>query len=276
MSNKSRIEKEINKIYWIIFNKVFNHYKKSIFRGDKEYVIDGLIRLEESKVFKKFCDEFAKELSKKGLANQKGIWKKYYKAAKEKHIISLPSTYQLWEIEQFRKIIYENFKMIKSIPSSIVKVYQHNFASNLFKEVAEGKLSRGNFEKLLKNHGAKNARLIARTETAKLQTNIIKNRAKDLGSIAYIWLASNDKRTRPSHKAMNGVVVFWRNQNEKPILDNMQGDAGEFPNCRCAPQPLFDKDDLTKENYKVYDYKHHKVINMSKNRLIQAFIEGEL
>ena len=276
MSNKSRIEKEINKIYWIIFNKVFNHYKKSIFRGDKEYVIDGLIRLEESKVFKKFCDEFAKELSKKGLANQKGIWKKYYKAAKEKHIISLPSTYQLWEIEQFRKIIYENFKMIKSIPRSIVKVYQHNFASNLFKEVAEGKLSRGNFEKLLKNHGAKNARLIARTETAKLQTNIIKNRAKDLGSIAYIWLASNDKRTRPSHKAMNGVVVFWRNQNEKPILDNMQGDAGEFPNCRCAPQPLFDKDDLTKENYKVYDYKHHKVINMSKNRLIQAFIEGEL
>ena len=276
MSNKSRIEKEINKIYWIIFNKVFNHYKKSIFRGDKEYVIDGLIRLEESKVFKKFCDEFAKELSKKGLANQKGIWKKYYKAAKEKHIISLPSTYQLWEIEQFRKIIYENFKMIKSIPRSIVKVYQHNFASNLFKEVAEGKLSRGNFEKLLKNHGAKNARLIARTETAKLQTNIIKNRAKDLGSIAYIWLASNDKRTRPSHKAMNGVVVFWRNQNEKPILDNMQGDAGEFPNCRCAPQPLFDKDDLTKDNYKVYDYKHHKVINMSKNRLIQAFIEGEL
>ena len=276
MSNKSRIEKEINKIYWIIFNKVFTHYKKSIFRGDKEYVIDGLIRLEESKAFKKFCDEFAKELSKKGLANQKGIWKKYYKAAKEKHIISLPSTYQLWEIEQFRKIIYENFKMIKSIPRSIVKVYQHNFASNLFKEVAEGKLSRGNFEKLLKNHGAKNARLIARTETAKLQTNIIKNRAKDLGSIAYIWLASNDKRTRPSHKAMNGVVVFWRNQNEKPILDNMQGDAGEFPNCRCAPQPLFDKDDLTKDNYKVYDYKHHKIINMSKNRLIQAFIEGEL
>lgn len=276
MSNKSRIEKEINKIYWIIFNKVFNHYKKSIFRGDKEYVIDGLIRLEESKVFKKFCDEFAKELSKKGLANQKGIWKKYYKAAKEKHIISLPSTYQLWEIEQFRKIIYENFKMIKSIPRSIVKVYQHNFASNLFKEVAEGKLSRGNFEKLLKNHGAKNARLISRTETAKLQTNIIKNRAKDLGSIAYIWLASNDKRTRPSHKAMNGVVVFWRNQNEKPILDNMQGDAGEFPNCRCAPQPLFDKDDLTKDNYKVYDYKRHKIVNMSKNRLIQAFIEGEL
>ena len=60
MSNKSRIEKEINKIYWIIFNKVFTHYKKSIFRGDKEYVIDGLIRLEESKAFKKFCDEFAK------------------------------------------------------------------------------------------------------------------------------------------------------------------------------------------------------------------------
>ena len=63
---------------------------------------------------------------------------------------------------------------------------------------------------------------------------------------------------------------------EKPLLDNMRGNAGEFPNCRCSPEPIFDENDLTKSNYKVYDYRNHKIINMSKKELIQALQKGSL
>ena len=122
--------------------------------------------------------------------------------------------------------------------------------------------------------GNTHSKVIARTESAKLQTVILENRALDLGSIAYIWLASNDKRTRPSHKAMNGVIVFW-NFN-KPLLDNMRGHAGEFPNCRCSPQPIFDEEDLQKPFYKVYDYRNNNIISMNKKDLIEALKRGQL
>jgi hypothetical protein len=76
---------------------------------------------------------------------------------------------------------------------------------------------------------------------------------------------------------MNGVVVFWRtNELEKPRLDNMYGNAGEFPNCRCDPQIIFDENDLDKNNYKVYNYNSHTIINMTKKELINALEKGEL
>ena len=60
------------------------------------------------------------------------------------------------------------------------------------------------------------------------------------------------------------------------LLDNMRGNAGEFPNCRCDPQAIFDEDDLDKNQYKVYDYKTDKVITMSKNELIKAMLNKGL
>ena len=47
---------------------------------------------------------------------------------------------------------------------------------------------------------------------------------------------------------MNGVIVFWRPDNQKPLLDKMRGNAGEFPNCRCTPLPILDENDITESN----------------------------
>lgn len=265
-----RIEKEINKIYISVFNKVFNQAKKENSILDKKQVSKIILRLKESKQYKEFCKKFSIELAKRGLANQRGIWKQFYKAAKEKGIIALPSTYKDYELKQFKTAIRNNLKMIKSIPDEVMEVYKFKYVNTLVEQVAEGSIGRKTFEKELKESGATRARLIARTETAKLQTVIAQARSTDLGSVCYKWLASNDKRTRPSHKAMNGVIVFWRKQDEKPELDNMQGNAGEFPNCRCAPQPIFDEDDLTQTMYKVYDYRTKTIIDMNKERLIQC------
>ena len=50
----------------------------------------------------------------------------------------------------------------------------------------------------------------------------------------------------------------------------MRGNAGEFPNCRCYGAPIFDEDELTKSNYKVYDYRIDKVVSMNRKDLIEA------
>lgn len=269
------VESKINKIYWSLFKKCFtNTTLAALSRGDKKPVKQAVLKLSSSKQFDDFATKFSKELAKQGLTGTKGVWRKYYEAARKSGYISLKTSFTEYEYKNMTAATQHNFKMIKSIPSKFLEVLEHKYTSMLIEQVAKGSIGRRSFRKELEKHGHKNAALIARTETAKLQTAILEQRATQLGSVAYIWLASNDRRTRASHKAMNGVVVFWK--QAKPELDKMTGHAGEFPNCRCSPQPIVDVDDLTKHTYKVYDYRSHKVITMGKQELIKALEKGHL
>lgn len=275
--NKS-IERKIQQIYTKVFNRIYSKSRVGMLaNGNRSGILKELVSIETSKAYNTFAQKFAKELAKEGLRYQRGIWKKFYAAAKQLHYVALPQTYQTYELELMSKAVKHNFEMIKTIPRRTIEIMNHAYTSTLIEEVAKGSLSRGTFLRQLQKHGAKNAKVIARTETAKLQTAIAENRARELGSVAYIWLSSSDIRTRPSHRKMNGVVVFWRdNENEKPFLDNMYGNAGEFPNCRCAPQPIVDEDDITNSSYKVYDYRNKTIITMKKNDLINSLRKGRL
>lgn len=271
----SRIEQQINQIYAKIFKQVFNRKNlKNLAAGSRTDIESSLLILGSSEKYNKFAEKFAKELAKQGLSSQKGIWRKYFKAAKESGYIALPPTFQEYEYKIMSSAVRHNFEMIKSIPTRMLEILNHKYTSTLIEEVAKGSLPRGTFARELAKHGHRQAKVIARTETAKLQTVIMEERATSLGSVVYEWLASNDKRTRPSHKAMNGVIVFW--DKSKPLLDNMRGHAGEFPNCRCAPEPILDETDLTKSNYKVYDYRNDKVITLSKRELLVAIQNNSL
>jgi len=270
-------ERLIQKIYTEVFKKIYNRSQLAkLAKGSRVSIMNAATLLENSKAYEEFAKKYAAELAKKGLAKSRGVWRKYFQAAQKLHYVALPMTYREFEFQAFSKAVKQNFTMIKSIPRETVKLLEHKYMSTLIEEVAKGALTRGAFRRQLESHAVKNAKLIARTESAKLQTAITREKATDVGSVAYIWLASNDKRTRPSHKAMDGVVVFWRQEGQKPLLDNMRGDAGEFPNCRCSPQPIVDTDDLTKSVYKVYNYSTDSVISMNKSELIKALEKGSL
>lgn len=271
----SRIEQQINQIYASVFKKVFNLKNlKNLAAGSRTDIESALLILASSEKYDEFARKFAKELAKQGLSSQRGIWRKYYKAAQKLNYISLPPTYSAYEYSVMSKAVQNNFQMIKSIPTRMLEILNHKYTSTLIEEVAKGSLPRGTFQRELAKHGHKQAKVIARTETAKLRTVIMEERATTLGSVVYEWLASNDKRTRPSHRAMNGVIVFW--DKPKPLLDNMRGGAGEFPNCRCAPEPILDEDELTKSSYKVYDYRNDTIITLSKRELLEAIQKNSL
>lgn len=270
-------ERLINEIYNKLFKKFFTKQRLTqAADGQMQQIVLQLAQLQTSTQFNEFAKKFAKKLSAMGLTKQRGLWRKYYEAAKAKHYVSLPETYNKFQLQMMEKAVEKNFTMIKSIPQHILSVYQQKAVTDVIQQVAVGSVGRKTFEKTLKAHGAKNARLIARTESAKLQTAIDESRATTLGSKCYMWMSSNDKRTRPSHKAMDGVIVFWRADNQKPLLDNMRGNAGEFPNCRCNPNPILDENDLMNASYKVYDYKNDKIVTMTKKKLIDVLKKGEL
>ncbi len=275
---KNNVERLINNIYNAVYKKIFNKQNiDHMIRGERAQIENYVNKLQESELYDKFCKEFAKRLTQKGLNKQKGLWRKFYQAAKSRNFGVLPDTYSDFEKNVMQKAIAENFKMIKSMPQEVLKVYKYKLTNTLINQVALNKLGRKAFEKQLKKHNAKNAKLIARTEASKLQTTILQTRSTELGSVAYIWKSSKDIRTRPSHRAMNGVIVFWRNSiNERPLLDNMRGNAGEFPNCRCTPQPIFRISDLKKPTYQIYNYKTNKVEVINKNEITSYLTKGEL
>lgn len=274
----SAIERQIQQIYAKVYKQVFTaKNRQQLLLNNRQPIDTMLTALASSAMYNDFAVKFAQELAKKGLRGQKGVWRKYFDAARKSRHIALDKTWTQFEADVMRKAIEHNFEMIKSIPQRMKEVLFHKYTSTLIEEVAKGSLTRGSFQRQLANHGVKQAKLIARTETAKLQTAILENRATELGSIAYIWQASNDKRTRPSHKAMNGVVVWWKpNNGNKPLLDNMRGNAGEFPNCRCSPEPIVDEDDLLDSVYKIYDYNVDRIVKMTRKELIEKLQIGML
>lgn len=269
------IDRLIQQIYKTVYKQVFTKQNVSaLSKGNAQPARNALDLLDLSQKYDEFAKKFAAELTKKGVYGQKGTWKKYYQAAKSKNYVGIPRTLSAYEAQVAKTAIEQNFKMIKTIPSQIKEILGHKYTSTLIQQVLEGKLGRKSFEAQLASHGHKQAKLIARTETAKLQTAILEERATNVGSIVYEWRASHDKRTRPSHKAMDGVIVFWKKQ--KPLLDDMRGHAGEFPNCRCTPQPILDEDDLTESWYRVYDYRTDQIRRIGKRELIEAIRQGEL
>lgn len=114
-----------------------------------------------------------------------------------------------------------NVSLIKNIPQDII--------AKLQKAYGEGVSFRGTeVEQYVKERLGKRAKLIIRTESAKLNSALTEVRSLKLGLRAYIWSTSEDRRVRASHKMMDGVLVFWGTRLE---LDKMVGNAGEFPNC---------------------------------------------
>ena len=272
------VEKQIEAIYKEVFKKIYTRKTfKALITGSRKDVKKLVLGLTESDEYDKFAKKFAKSLAKKGLAHKRGVWRKYFRAAQRRRHGVFAKTYSEFQHRQLTKAVYHNFTMIKTIPHHVLEVSKQKYMQALKQQVLSGEIGRKSFERELRKKGATNAKMIARTEAAKLQTAIMENRAKDLGSVAYIWLSSNDVRTRRSHRNMNGVVVFWRNaDSEKPQLDKMQGNAGEFPNCRCSTEPILDERDITKSIYRVYDYRTKKIIQLTKHQLIESLKQGEI
>jgi len=95
------------------------------------------------------------------------------------------------------------------------------------------------------------AKLIARTEVARISTGFTKARSEVLDLPWYMWKTSHDARVRSSHKLMNKVLIKWNDPAAPEELDPLSKKSyghyhpGEIFNCRCFPQPIIHIDDIT-------------------------------
>jgi SPP1 gp7 family putative phage head morphogenesis protein len=99
---------------------------------------------------------------------------------------------------------------------------------------------------------ANKARLIARDQVSKANSQLTKLRQEDLGVSKYVWRTSKDERVRDSHKVMEGMTCAW---DDPTIYINEDGKSrkrsgldpagvplhpGEDYQCRCTAEPVLD------------------------------------
>lgn len=83
------------------------------------------------------------------------------------------------------------------------------------------------------------ATLIARTEIAKANWTLTKARAEYVGATHYYWRTMEDEDVRDAHAAVDGMVFAF---DDPPDIEGegVHG-PGDFPNCRCYPEPIIDR-----------------------------------
>ena len=135
--------------------------------------------------------------------------------------------------------IKQNIELITSIPTKyfekVESLVRKNVETGMRYETIVGKIKEAG------NVTESRAKLIARDQTAKMNSDFNRVRQTDLGINSYIWQTSGDERVRPEHADHDGKEFRW----DDPPEDT--GHPGEDIQCRCVAIPVFKLDDMEKE-----------------------------
>lgn len=143
-----------------------------------------------------------------------------------------------------------NFQMLCVSAESDAKKDIARLVTQAKNEGWNGKQLEKAVKKELPEKYANRASLIARTETAKLNTSITLETYKEIGCQYYMWMATLDERVRQDHAAMNGRIcsvadptVYFEENPDDPMhpveKQRVEGEMcmlhpGDDFQCRCT------------------------------------------
>lgn len=132
-----------------------------------------------------------------------------------------------------RSATADNIALIKSIPEQYLDKVEARIsvsweAGARWETVAED-LSH------VKGVTKSRVKLIARDQTAKMNSVFNEVRQTEVGITEYEWSTSADERVRTSHRAMHGKKCSWANP---PIVDGEAVNPGIPVACRCVALPI--------------------------------------
>lgn len=195
--------------------------------------VDAYLRNLITKMTARFRIDTARDWKKAATKTGRGQY--MYEALKNE--MQGPVGQRIWEI------IADNVQYIKTVPQEWAEYIAKYAAREALKgrrpEEVEAELRR-----VMPQHMTKNLKCIARTECAKANAAIVQARAEAIGIKCYFWRSVNDERARPSHKGMDGILVFY---SDPPSPERLFGEkaygnyhAGNTFNCRCYQEPVVD------------------------------------
>lgn len=141
-------------------------------------------------------------------------------------VLSRPSSIR----DAMATAVKNNVALIKDIPEQ----YLEKIQAAVYEAMAEG-LRYEDLAKEIERVGEvteSRAKLIARDQIGKLNSDFNRVRQTDLGIEEYEWSTSGDERVRDEHAELNGETFRW--DSSPP-----DGHPGEAVNCRCVAIPKF-------------------------------------
>lgn len=120
--------------------------------------------------------------------------------------------------------------LIQSVPLNAAKKIQEIVLEN----VKSGQYRSENLTDVIMKVGKlpegmeSRAKLIARTETARITTGLTKARCENLDMGWYAWRSTHDVRVRSSHKLMDWVLVSWDDAPDPETLDGQKKSYGHY------------------------------------------------
>ncbi len=265
-----KVEKEyLNSLLRLV--RIFNKIASSS-GNDKDKYMQMMLNFQNSEQYNNYINSAVRRMvTPLEVGNQRTWREAAKKATKGKFLYSLlMEELQKSGNRAIQNQMIENVSLIKTLPEDVAEKVVHDIAENALK----GKRAKS-IESIIRNktneHARASARLIARTETAKVQSALTKARSEELGLRWYIWRTALDgNRVRKSHRLMEGVLVSW---SDPPSPEELAGEknvghyhAGNIWNCRCYSEPLIEIDDISWP-HKVYY--QGKIQSMSKSKFAE-------
>jgi SPP1 gp7 family putative phage head morphogenesis protein len=133
-----------------------------------------------------------------------------------------------------------NVDLIKTVPKDSLG----SLKEKVYSDYMNGRSTTNIVKELQRQYGMdkRHAQLIARDQTAKLNSNITQSQQRDAGVNKYKWSTVGDGRVRDSHDALDGEIFSWDDPPETD--DGRRCHPGEDYQCRCCAIPVFDIDEL--------------------------------
>jgi len=172
-----------------------------------------------------------------------------------------------------KQYMEDNVKLISSVPLNAAKKIEKIVLENLKTGTKRAESLTDIVMKIgeLPEGMESRAKLIARTEIAKMTTGLTKARCAALDMGWYVWRSTHDVRVRSSHKLMDYVLVAWDDAPNPELLDHQKRNYGEYHpgeifNCRCYPRPLIRVDDVS---WPAKVHRNGKIVMMKKSDFIE-------
>jgi len=136
----------------------------------------------------------------------------------------------------------KNAQLIKSVPTEAIEdirqIVLNGLTNGTRVEEIEKQIGGLNKSSVFNKMGNR-IKTIARTETAKINSQIAIKRYENLGIKKAIWDASGDSRVRPCHQARDGKV-YDLSKGLYSSCDSKTLFPGQDYNCRCVSRPIIE------------------------------------
>lgn len=227
----------IASFYYWLSPKVKNANDKGwiVKQGSREGVAKSMIiKFEElSKQWEDKAEEFATKASEQQTNKVLNYVNQRFK--KEGFSIAMDN----FTRQTLKAQVAQQVQLIKSIPSEIRERFQSVLLNNLTGLEEETLLD---YLKTIKGISDRRARTIARDQTHKALSNLIKAKAQHYGAEYYIWDTAKDERVSKGyggHRQLQGRI--YRYDKASAVIDSYGnvGHPSNRCNCRCLCLSLF-------------------------------------